>query len=534
MSAMAAAKTAPCQEACPAGVDVPRYVRHLREGRFTEALAVVRERIPFPLVCGHACFHPCEAKCGRRQLDSAVAIRMLKRAAAEQGQQPALPAPRSTTGKTVAVIGSGPAGLTAAWYLAMQGHAVTVFEALERAGGMLRFGIPAFRLPDDAVDAEIGRIVKAGVKIRTGARIASAQALLQQGFDTVLIATGAWRSARLGIEGEDAPHVLDGLSFLRRVKSGAAPRLGARVVVVGGGNTALDAARVSRRLGAQVTQLYRRSAAQMPASAEEVAAALEEGVAIDYLCAPARIAAGQLTCTRMTLGAPDASGRARAQPLSGSEYTMSADTVIVAVGQSVDLPVPDASPGAAQVDPATLATAAGGVFAAGDSVLGPASIIEAIAQGRRAAVAMDRFLGGTGEIDRTAAVGERLPAPAAAGRGTARQPWHSIAPQQRLRSFELVEQAYDAAACAAEAARCLSCDLRDYTVAVNAAVCKDCGYCHEVCELGVFARSEQFNAAGYQPALAQRGERCIGCLNCIYICPDFAITVTPRAQQPAA
>lgn len=533
MTAVASAKMAPCQEACPAGVDVPRYVRHLREGRFTEALAVVRERIPFPLVCGHACFHPCEAKCGRRQLDEAVAIRMLKRAAAEQGQPPALPTPRPATGRNAAVIGSGPAGLTAAWYLALQGHAVTVFEALERAGGMLRFGIPAFRLSDEAVDAEIGRIVKAGVKLRTGARIASADALLQQGFDTVLIATGAWRSARMGIEGEDAPHVLDGLSFLRRVKSGAAPRLGQHVVVVGGGNTALDAARVGRRLGAQVTQLYRRSAAEMPASAEEVAAALEEGVAIDYLCAPVRIAAGQVTCTRMTLGAPDASGRPRAQALSGSQYTIAADTVIVAVGQAVELPVPEAPAGAAQVDPATLATAVAGVFAAGDSVLGPASIIDAIAQGRRAAAAMDRFLGGSGEIDRAPAAGEVPRAPAAAGRGTARQPWRSIALEQRLRGFDLVEQAYDAQASAAEAGRCLSCDLRDYTVSVNAAVCKDCGYCLEVCELGVFARSDEFNAAGYQSAMAQRAERCIGCLNCIYVCPDFAITVTQRAPQAA-
>lgn len=534
MTAFAVPKMAPCREACPAGVDVPRYLRHLRDGRFTEALAVVRERIPFPLVCGHACFHPCEAKCGRRQLDDAVAIRMLKRAAAEQGQSLALPQRQPATGRTAAVIGSGPAGLTAAWYLALQGHAVTVFEALERAGGMLRFGIPAFRLPDEAVDAEIVRIVQAGVKVRTGVRIASAQALLQQGFDAVLVATGAWRSARMGVQGEDAPHVLDGLSFLRRVKAGAAPRLGQRVVVVGGGNTALDASRVARRLGAQVTQLYRRSAAQMPATGEEVSAALEEGVAIDYLCAPIRIAAGQVICVRMALGAPDASGRAQPVPLAGSEYAIAADTVIVAVGQAVELPVPGAPPGAAHVDPATLATDVGGVFAAGDSVLGPASIIDAVAQGRRAAAAMDRFLGGTGEIDRPPPADAPQAVPPAADRGTPRRQWRTMASEQRLRGFELVEQAYDAADAAAEATRCLSCDLRDYAVEVNPAVCKDCGYCLEVCELGVFARSEQFNAAGYQPAVADRSERCIGCLNCIYICPDFAITVRQRALPAPA
>ena len=255
---------------------------------------------------------------------------------------------------------------------------------------------------------------------------------------------------------------------------------------------------------------------------------------IDYLCAPVRIAPGQVTCIRMALGPPDASGRAQPVPLSGSEYTIAADTVIVAVGQSVELPVPNALPGAAQVDQATLAMSVSGVFAAGDSVLGPASIIEAIAQGRRAAAAMDRFLGGAGEIDRPASADASPAAPSASGRGTPRQQWRTVAPEQRLRGFELVEQTYDASAVAAEATRCLSCDLRDYAVEVNPAVCKDCGYCLEVCELGVFARSEQFNAAGYQPAVADRSERCIGCLNCIYICPDFAITVAPRPLPVAA
>lgn len=530
-------KTAPCQQACPAGVDVPRYIRHLREGRASEALAVVRERIPFPLVCGHACFHPCEAKCGRRQFDDAVAIRMLKRVAAEQGRQAPLPEPRAASGRRAAVVGAGPAGLTCAWYLALQGHAVTVYETQQRAGGMLRFGIPAFRLPDEAVDAEIDRIVRAGVALRTGEHVESAEALLQDGFDAVLVASGAWRSARLGIDGEAAPHVLDGLSFLRRVKAGAAPVLGARVAVIGGGNTALDAARTARRLGAQVIQLYRRGASEMPAADEEVAAALEEGVTIEYLCAPVRIEGGALTCVRMALEAPDASGRPRPVPVPGSEFTLAADTVIVAVGQSVELPSSLLQPragGAAQVDADTLAATDSGIFAAGDAVLGPASVIDAIAQGRRAAAAIDRFLGGDGDIDRAGRTAEPAMLPDAAPRGTVRQPWRTIELPQRLRGFDLVEEAYGDDATRAEARRCLSCDLRDYAVEVNPEACKDCGYCREVCGLDVFTRADGFNASGYQPALASHAQRCIGCLNCIYICPDFAIVVTQRPQRAAA
>ena len=532
MSGTNRAKIAPCQEACPAGVDVPRYVRHIREGRFSEALAVVRERIPFPLVCGYACFQPCEAKCGRNQFDAPVAIRMLKRVAAEQGlQDQAAPEPRPWSGRSVAIVGSGPCGLTAAYYLRLQGHNVTVFEALDRSGGMLRFGIPAYRLPDAVIDADVRLIEQCGVKIRTGTRVASAEALLDQGFDAVFIASGAWRSARMGIPGEDAAQVVDGLSFLKSVRTGTASKPGERVVVVGGGNTAIDAARVSRRLGAEVVQLYRRTQAEMPASADEIAAALEEGVRIEYLCAPVRIESGGVTCIRMALGPADASGRPRPAPVAGSEFQIPADSVIVAIGQEVEIPaaaVARAAGGTVAVDGETLATSIQGVFAGGDAVMGPASIIDAIAQGRRAGSAIDRYLGGDGAIDGPAVgslpseAGTELP------RGTARNKFRTISLQERLGGFELVEQAWDRGTATREAMRCLSCDLREYGVEINAAVCKDCGYCMEVCGLDVFDRSESFNASGYQSAVAARAERCIGCLRCLYICPDFAITITDR------
>lgn len=535
MGSVNAARIAPCQEACPAGVDVPRYVRHIQQGRFREALAVVRERIPFPLVCGYACFHPCEAKCGRNQFDAPVAIRMLKRVAAERGLKDAVaPKPLAASGRKVAIIGSGPCGLTAAYYLALQGHDVTVLEALDQSGGMLRFGIPAYRLPDAIVDADIRVIEQCGVKIRTGRRVESAEALLDQGFDAVLVASGAWRSATMGIPGEDAPGVVDGLAFLKQVNAGTAPTLGERVVVVGGGNTAIDAARVSRRLGAEVTQLYRRTRAEIPAADEEIAAAIEEGVKIEYLCSPVCVENGVVTCMRMELGAADASGRPRPVPMAGSEYTISADTIIMAIGQEVEVPaasVARAKTGTVLVDAETLATSVNGIFAGGDAVAGPASIIAAIGQGRRASSAIDRFLGGDGAINRLAREEMSAELPPEAPRGTARNEFQTIPLKKRLEGFGLVEKVYDLRTAKREAGRCLSCDLREFAVEVNPVVCKDCGYCREVCGLGVFSRSDQFNTSGYLPAVAERAEKCIGCLRCLYICPDFAITITDRLGQ---
>lgn len=521
-------KLAPCTAACPAGIDVPRYVRQISRGQFSEALATIRERIPFPLVCGYACVHPCEARCGRAQYEGPVAIRMLKRVAAELGTDVPAPAALKPTGGRVAVIGSGPCGLTAAYYLALLGHEATVLEARDRAGGMLRYGIPEYRLPDDTVDADIRVIETSGVRILTGERVDSAEALLDRGYQAVFIASGAWRAARMGIPGEDSPEVINGISFLEAVNAGAAPAIGAKVLVVGGGDTAIDAARVSRRLGAEVVQVYRRTRAQMPASAEEIDAAIEEGVQIEFLVAPLAVDKGVMSCVRMALGAADASGRARPEPVAGSEFRIAANTVIMAIGQEVDVAattVMRQDSGTIRADPDSLATSVKGIFAGGDAVTGPASIIDAIAQGRTASAAIDRYLGGDGDLERFAGNKTVDELHTTRPRGSARSEWQNIRTEARLGSFAPVEQAYDSQTAIDEAGRCLSCDFLAYAVDVDAALCKDCGYCKEVCNPGVFTRSDDFNPSGYRPYVVAKVENCIGCLRCIDICPDFAIAV---------
>ncbi len=519
----------PCRQACPAGVDVPRYIRQIQEGRFNDARLTVRKRIPFSAVCGHACLHPCEAKCARIQFDETIAIRMLKLAAEEYSVIRTSPAEKPhPPGQRIAIVGSGPAGLTAAYFLARMGHLPVVFEAEESAGGLLRYGIPAYRLPRKDLDLEIDLIRAEGVDIRLKSPVFFPEQLFREGFAAVLLAVGAWQPVTMGIAGEDSPLVMDGLSFLRAVNAGDRPELaGKRVLVVGGGNTAIDAARSSRRLGAQATLLYRRRREDMPASQEEIEDALEEGVAMFFHTAPVRVAANMVTCIKMTAGAPDASGRPTPVPLEGSEYQLPAELVVVAIGQkgaAAKWALAEAGGGRVKVDPETSATSIPGIFAAGDAVSGPSSIIEAIAQGRKAAVAMDRFLGGDGVIDRDDPAGAVEP-PQPRPRGVGRAARKKTSPPERLRGFDQVEQVFDRASAIGEANRCLSCDLRDYEVTVNGQLCKECGFCQEVCSLSVFESADFFNVQGYRPTLVKSGAHCIGCLRCLYICPDFAITI---------
>ncbi|MBA7599721.1 Ferredoxin--NADP reductase [subsurface metagenome] len=464
--------TAPCSHICPAEIDVPRYLRFIAEGKPAEAVAVIREKIPFPAVCGLVCFHPCEAKCRRAQLDEAIAIRMLKRYAWEHDtgmwKQKIKVAP--ATGKRVGIIGSGPAGLTAAYYLAKLGHSATVFEALPEPGGMMLVGIPDYRLPKDALRAEIKEIEDIGVEIRTNTRVDSIDKLFKEGYNAVFLAIGAHQGLKIGVEGEDSPRVMECVDFLREVSLGKEVKLGDKVAVIGGGNAAIDSARTALRLGTkEVTIVYRRTQAEMPASAEEVKEALEEGVQIYFLAAPSRIFSRngrvELESIRMELGAMDSSGRRRPEPIKGSEFAMSFDTIIAAIGQRPEIPhqfnLATGRGNAIQIDPDILVTSREGVFAGGDAVTGPASVIEAIAAGRQAAISIDKYLGGSGDIDETLAPPEKAMAPLEEAEEKRRPEMPTLPDEKRLSGFDQVELGYTDEMAIEEAQRCLRCDLEE-------------------------------------------------------------------------
>lgn len=464
---------APCSHACPAEVDVPRYIRRIAEGKYDEAVSVIRERIPFPSVCGYVCFHPCESKCRRGQVDEPIAIRALKRFAADHAPKAAWIEKRTRpeSGKRVAVVGSGPAGLTAAYYLARTGgHAVTVFEAFPEPGGMMRVGIPRYRLPKEVLDAEIGVIKEAGVEIRTSARIDSIRSLREQGYDAIFLALGAHAGIRMGITGEESEGVIDCVSFLRDVSLGMKVEVGEKVAVIGGGNAAIDASRTALRLGAkEVTIKYRRTPDEMPASPEEIEEAVHEGVKIEYLVAPQKISRRngclRMECVRMKLGKTDDKGRRRPEPVRGSNFEEEFHSVVMATGQLPEIPeemeIKLHRPGVLPADPYTCATEMTGVFAGGDVVSGPASVIDAIAAGRQAAMNIDRYLGGAGLIEEQISTPENVSAlpdlPEEEGeRPRVKMPLLQLG---RLEGFTVVELGLMERGAIEEAQRCLRCDL---------------------------------------------------------------------------
>ncbi len=464
----------PCRAACPAGIDIPRYIRLVQEGRAAEANAVVREKVPFPAVLGYICNHVCESKCRRAEVDEAVSIKQLKRFAASQddGSWRAGSFRLPSTGKKVAVIGSGPAGLTAAYYLAKLGHSVVVQEALPVAGGMMRVGIPGYRLPNEVLAGEIAEVTALGVEIRTGSKVDCAPALLIDGYDAVLAAVGTHQGAKLPIPGAELSGILINTDFLRRVSLGEKVPVGERVVVLGGGNVAFDCAGAARRLGAKdVTVVCLEARNEMKASPEEIDEALDEGTTVHASVTFQGIEGedGHVTgvkCSKVCSFHFDEQGRAVILCEIGSEHVIPADTIVFAVGQRPDLTadfgLPLARGNRIVADPETLATSVPGIFAAGDVVIGTASVIEAIASGRRAASAIDRYLGGLGLIEETLA--PVRPANPYIGRqeGFASVPrtCTDYAPVEQRDLETLVDRGFGCEAADCESGRCLQCDLR--------------------------------------------------------------------------
>lgn len=483
---------AACKEACPIHMNVLGYASLIKEGRFEEAYEVIRRTNPLPAVCGRVCYAPCQEACNRGQFDEHIAIRELKRFAADQelkmGKGKAVPVER-TKEEQVAIVGSGPAGLACAYDLVRQGYPVTVFESGPEAGGLLRWGIPEYRLPKKMLSNDISYIQDLGVEIKTNTPVKNLSEIFDQGYKAVFLGTGAGMSQRMGIPGENAPGVFHALDFLKQVNFGVEVDLGSKVAVIGGGNAAVDAARVARRLGVEdVTVVYRRGRDEMPAIPSEIEEMEHEGVKIEFLAAPVKVLSDNkgvtgIQCIRMEMGEPDASGRRRPVPVKGSEFTIEVDNVIMAIGQSVDKAVlPEGLAytdwGTLSVDPVTLQTNIDGVFAGGDVVSGPADVIGAIATGKRAACSINAYLRGEelsieegGKVEKLseeelARIKQRF-----ASRKRVRA--GKLEPEKRIDSFEEVEQTYSPDEAQEEAERCLASMVEG---------CFECGECKQVCE----------------------------------------------------
>lgn len=528
---------APCKAACPILTDAREYIQLIAERRYPEAFASIRRLNPLPRVVGRICTHPCETNCKRGQLDAPIAIAALKRFAADgEWVKGTWKAPMmAPSGRQVAVVGSGPAGLAAAHDLALKGHQVTLFEALPVLGGMLRVGVPEYRLPKEVVDDEIDTIVNLGVTVRTEVTIGKdvkAAELLDQGFEAVFVAIGAHEDRKLGIPGEDElDGVFSAVSFLRSVNLKETLPIAGDVAVIGGGNTAIDSARSALRMGAEtVTLVYRRSKEEMPAADEEIEEAAEEGVTIEYLTSPVEIQGHEgkvaaLRCVRNELGEPDAGGRRRPSPISGSEYTMDVGVVICAIGQ-----VPQSDPFAEDFDIAqrggrihveaagTLATTKPAFFAGGDAVTGPATVIQAIGAGKRAAISIDAYLQGKSVAgveqseSKAAQLPERIIRESKTFERCSRQ---TRKVETRRKDFQEVEASLPEQTAVKEALRCLHCYLG---ARIDPDKCISCLTCVRVCPLGI-------PTANHVGEVTIDPVACQACGICMVECPVRAIDI---------
>lgn len=525
----------PCKLKCPAHTDCQKYVKEIAEGRYADAVATIKEVFPLPASIGRVCPHPCENACRRQLVEAPISIAHLKAFAADKvfadgNGKPAVHA--APTGKKVGIVGGGPAGLSAAYRLALSGHEVTLFDQMPEMGGMLRYGIPEYRLPKAVLKRETDAIAAEGVKFVNSFKIGRDATLekLRGGFDALIVANGAWRSVSMGIPGEDLSGVWGGIDFLRAAVNGEKPELGRRVAIVGGGNTAMDACRTAVRLGAEeVYVLYRRTRDEMPAEKIEIAEAEEEGVKFKFLSSPVRITGENgkvngVELQMMELGEPDARGRRRPVPVAGKVETMTLDTVIIAVGQQNDAEGFELLP---KTERGTIAAAANysteldGVFVCGDAVGRGAGIaIEAIAEANEAAKAVDAYLKGAKYEPVQRIVSERevtkddFTAREKAER--CRMPVRSA--DERRRDFKEVNLGLDEETARKEAARCLECGCHDY------ADCRLIRYAQRL-QTDVKRLRGAFHPGFVETKLVsiERNQRkCITCNLCVRVCEEKA------------
>ena len=470
-------ETSPCKIDCPGHNNVQGYVNLAAKGKFEEALQLIKETSPFPSICGRVCYHPCESNCNRSEIDDPVATRSIERFLADldlgAGKR-YMPEIKAKKKDKVAIVGSGPAGLTCAYYLAQEGYLVTVFEKAPVLGGMLTLGIPAYRLPRRIVEAEIEHICRMGVAMKSGVEVGrdkTIDQLRKEGFKGFFIAIGTQECKKLGIDGEDLKGIYGGLDYLRRINLGESMTLGKSVAVIGGGNTAIDAVRSARRLGGEnAFILYRRGLEEMPSRPEEIEECREEGIPIHTLTQPVRFMgeAGRvkaIRCVKMRLAEPDGSGRRRPEPVPRSEFTIQVDTVITALGQEADWAclTPECACtvtpwGTMNVDPLTLQSDEPDIFAGGDAVRGPQTVIEAIADGKQAAISIDRYLGGLDLRLGREIKWNPIPKPQTDQYDPApRVTMARLEPRERLKNFDEVQKGITQEEVVQEAGRCISC-----------------------------------------------------------------------------